>query len=139
MLDNYYAAEAAIIARVRDQVPDLKTVVGLSQEIKVDSATGALPGAVVVCDGHEPKDQAGGRVLITQKWEITIVVSAPNDRSGAKARAEAGPLIVGVIRALAGWTPATGFSSMELQAGGWEEYTENMAQFGFAMKTNIAI
>ena len=139
MPDSYYTAEAAIISRIHAQAPQVKTVTGIHQETKADSATGPLPAVVVSCGGHEPKGHAGIRALVSQRWEITLVVAAPNDRSGAKARAEAGPLIIAVIRALAGWRPASGCSGMELQAGGWEEYTENMAMFGFAMTTNISI
>ena len=139
MPDNYYIAEAAIITRIADQVAAVKTVVGLAQETKTDSATGALPAVVVACGGHEPKDHAGPRAQIAQRWEITVVVSAPNDRSGAKARLEAGPLIVSVIRALSGWSPAPGCSAMKLESGGWEDYQEGTAQFGFALTTNIVI
>ena len=139
MPDSYYENENTIIARIKDQVPQLRTVTGINQNTEADSATGPLPAVVVVCGGHEPKGHAGGRTLIIQKWEMTIIVSAPNDRSGAKARAEAGPLIISVIRAVAGWRPGVGCSAMGLEAGGWEEYTENMAQFGFVMTTNISI
>ncbi|MDH5509561.1 MAG: DUF1834 family protein [Nitrospinota bacterium] len=139
MLDNYYATETAIISRIQSQVPQIKTVTGIHQEVKADSATGPLPAVVVACGGHEPKNHAGPHALVAQRWEVTVVVSAPNDRSGAKARTEAGPLIIAAIRALAGWSPVTGCSGMALEAGGWEEYTENMALFGFAMTTNISI
>ena len=106
-MDNYLALEGLLIARLRDQIPDIP-----SQGVKdlAGVKTLALPNAslFVYLVGDHPGETAdlGANQQIRQSWTVEVVVrNTFQAATGAGARQEAGPLLAQVIRALSGWTP----------------------------------
>lgn len=125
-MNGLYDLEDAIIARLKEHVPALKHVAGVNDPVELGPGSHWTPAAAVVHDGYRAlESRAGVDQIIAQRWLVAVIVHAPNERSGAKARAEAGPLFMAVIDALKGWKPTPGTSRMELADGPGEEYTDD--------------
>lgn len=125
-MNGFYDLENAIIARLKAEVAQLKHVAGVNDPVELAPGSHWTPAAAVVHDGYRAlESRAGAEQIIAQRWLVAVIVHAPNERSGAKARAEAGPLLMAVIAALKGWRPAPGTSRLELADGPGEEYTDD--------------
>ena len=118
MLTDYLAAEPLIVARLRDQVAGVPHVLTAADLAGVEARAQHTPALHVIYDGDEPAGEAGqsdaGDVQITwQRWLVVLAVRSARDTlGGAGARALAGPLLVAVIQALAGWRPSADHSPM---------------------------
>jgi hypothetical protein len=138
MTQGYFSAERAIVDRLAGTLPEIKSAAGSHAGALVDDAS-RRPCVAVIYDGYEPMGRGEGKSMIRQRWRITIVVDARNDKSGADARAAAGPIINKVISAVAGWKPLPELSPMELAAGNGAEYKNGVAAFSLVFSANLII
>lgn len=112
MLADYLAAEAAIIGRLKEQVAGFAGVLGAGDLGAVEEKSQQTPAAHVLYDGDVVAGGGDGRggnnaaQMVMQRWMVVVAVrNARDPLGGTGARADAGPLITGVIRALSGWAP----------------------------------
>lgn len=116
-MEDWFAAEAPIVARLREQVPGLALVEGVRDvgEVTDSMLQRSLPAAVVMYYGDaeiEPVEDSAGEV-VTQHWLVMLyTASARTPTTGADARAEAGALIPAIRAALAGWRPGPDFAPL---------------------------
>lgn len=120
MVADYLSAEPLIVARLRDQVeavPDAN-VLTAADLAGVEARAQHTPALHVIYDGDEPAGEAGqseygDTQVVQQRWLVVVAVRSARDTlGGAGARALAGPLLVAVIQALAGWRPSADHSPM---------------------------
>ncbi len=112
-LDDYLAIEEPLVERLREAVPELVTVTTAAElEDVANLRQKPPPAAIVIYDGDDvpqtPQSEAarGQRQVVLQRWLVVIAVQNVRDqRQGSSVRREAGPLMVKVIRAVAGWQP----------------------------------
>lgn len=120
MITDYLSAEPLIVDRLRLQVaavpdPNVMTAADLSG---VEQRAQHTPALHIIYDGDEPagesgQSEAGDAQVIWQRWLVVVAVRNVRDTTGgAGARAMAGPLLVSVIQALAGWRPSVDHSPM---------------------------
>lgn len=117
MIENYLEAEEGILLRLKDQIADLKGVYGMADLASVrDRAANLAPCVCVVYDGDTIPGGEGGRggqgeaQTVLQRWIAWLIVRNVNNvHEGVAVRAEAGPLMSAVIKALAGHKPGTSF------------------------------
>ena len=120
MLADYLAAEPLIVTRLRGEVAGVPSahVLTAADLSGVEARAQHTPALHVIYDGDEPLGESGqsdaGDVQITwQRWLVVVAVRSARDTTGgAGARALAGPLLVAVIQALAGWRPSADHSPL---------------------------
>ncbi len=115
---DYLAAEGAIIARLTANVPGLEQVSSEASVASLQSGQLDTPAALVLWshDTPEKNDDPEAPQRIEQTWLVCLVVSVADDKTGERARAQAGPLITRVIRAMKAWVPADGFEAFTFSA-----------------------
>jgi hypothetical protein len=140
MVDDYLAAEAPIIARLKALVPALRAVAG-APEIVVPPQ---VPSALVIYDGDTipqgPGGQAGNGALqvVRQRWMVVLIVhNLRYAAEGAEARLTAGPLLIEVMRALAGWPPLPELRPMRRVQGPEVDYRDGVALFPLMYETQL--
>lgn len=120
MLTDYLAAEPLIVARLQAQVAGVPAahVLTAADLAGVEARAQITPSLHVLYDGDEPAGEAGqsetgDTQIVQQRWLVVVAVrSARDTRGGSGARALAGPLMVAVIQALAGWRPSADHGPM---------------------------
>lgn len=134
------AAEGAIVARIKAQVPGLRDVLTAAEAADVQSTRQRTPAAHVLFAGYEPIKQNQGAAQIRTTW--AVVVAVKNTRApiaGDEARDEAGPFMASIIAALIGWKPAEGHSALQVQAGAPPFYDNGYGYFPLAFTTETTI
>jgi hypothetical protein len=100
---------AAIVARLRDQVPDLRAVLMVDEfDPAAAPAPRQLPSAIVLLDGmrvvQRPAGAYGLPLNCEQDWMVALAVRSARADADA-ASAEAGALLPQVVAALHGYVP----------------------------------
>ena len=116
-MDNYLAAEALIIARLKENVEALKTVSDWSDYTTLDEASFTSPAAYVLFLGYRPvQEHSDGAVQQTEQlWGVVVAVrNARQARSKSGVREDAGPLMASVMAVLQGWKPSNEHSALKL-------------------------
>jgi len=104
-LDNQLAAEARIEARLQAEFEGLARVLVVAASDDLFDAVQLAPSIAIMHSGERPGPYRHGRQFIEQAWTVYAVARRVNDKTGARARAEAGRLMVRVNHALLGWAP----------------------------------
>ena len=116
-VDNLYALESRIIERLREKVPQFKTVacgsaIGSEISTLIDPAAAFVVPRAFRFDGDAGK---GRSVKIVQPWEIIICVPHVHDLATLEGTAyQAGIYIYPSIAALAGWKPTNDYAEFRL-------------------------
>ncbi|MBU1565580.1 MAG: hypothetical protein KJ630_08120 [Proteobacteria bacterium] len=97
----------ALIARIKDQVPGLKSVVGMEDLDAAMETDALLPAAVVIFAGDYPdKPESGLNTFagqrLTRYWSVIVVLELTSGPGEAMALVEA------VNKAGIGWQPCRG-------------------------------
>ena len=107
--------------RIRDRVPELARDTAGAVDFAALVAAGQLPqrlpAAFVIVGGliADGERRAGGTSsTVTQTIAVVLVQGDHRDTTGEAARAAVWPLEWAVIRELAGWSPAPGYSEFLL-------------------------
>lgn len=114
-MENLFSAEAAIVARIRDQVPDLRTVASASILAGEDDIAKYCPAAFVLPAQGEEVRRADNSVLKVERqyWQVVVAVKNIKDPlDTATAAAEAGKYLAAIRRALWAWEPTTDHMAM---------------------------
>jgi len=114
---DWLAAEPALVARLKDQVPELRGVftasdtqslVGTASKAPINQAP--TPAAHVLYMGDLPIGNAVGQgeaQMLEQHWMIGLMIQNYRDpKTGAAARTQASALIPKVLKAINGWDPS---------------------------------
>lgn len=122
MLDNWLAAEALIIERLKVKVPEAKLVHAMP-ELDIEHVAQKCPALIVIYQGDRIADDANNAQVIVaeQVWSVVVVVKNVKDiAQGSASRAEAGVLLTKAIKALSGWQPSPDFKAgmKRVNAGG---------------------
>lgn len=139
MLDHL-AAEALLVARLKDQVPEFRAVYTAGELAQVDEATQIVPAAHVIYDGERFEDEAGKGAArkVTQTWLVVVAVESASDPvTGAGARASAGVLMQKAINALAGHKLGEGFRECRRADAPRASYSGPFAYFPLAFEVSF--
>ena len=137
-----------VIVRLRDQVPDLRSVQGAAEfQQLVDNRVQPQHGVAAYVlplglRGQQPMDAAGGFIQpVTEAVGVVLMLNS-NDALGQRAIQRLKPLLTEIIEAVASWAPPTGalgvFQLMRAQlvnvSGGFLTY-----QIDFSIPTRLRI
>ena len=107
---SYLAIGEQIVARLRDQVPELLEVYTPSEIGDAEESSQITPCCHVVYGGDTVADDAGrGQAnIVTQQWFVILAVrhSASQLNDTLELQKEAGLIIPKILKALQGWQPA---------------------------------
>lgn len=130
---DLFAAEAAIIARLRAMLASNVSVGSAAALAGRTDLTGLLPGAFVAAGIASRADSGdeGALIVETQTWQVVLCAAINRDvaTQSAQYSAALGALGAQVIAALSGWQPDesfkpllnTGREAPQIQPGGWIE------------------
>lgn len=145
-MDNYLCTESAIIDRVKGQVPSLKGVFSASDLDGVTEAQQITPAAHVLYLGDKVIETSNGRSALGDRQEVdqvwAVVLAVRNARTqitGEAARADAGPLIVAILKALQGWKPETGFTPLKRTNAPGPGFKSGFGYFPLYFTTRVSI
>lgn len=104
---NHLFLEAALIDRLREQVPAVRLVAGAASLPALSDKASPSPAAYVVYDGEKVVSTShdGRREIVEQRWLIVLVVRHAAQDGGAALRESAGELLAALLAALSGFTP----------------------------------
>jgi len=128
------------VARVKDQVPELRQVYTVGQLAQVDEASQAVPAAHVIYDGERFGAGAGQGAAqkVVQDWLVVLAVdSAVDALTGSGARASAGTLIGKLITALAGYQLSADFRPCKRVQAPKPAYNGSFAYFPLAFEVGF--
>jgi hypothetical protein len=114
---NLLAAENAIVARLREQIPDVDvgSVAAIAGSLDI---TSRLPFMFVQPGGSQPSDiRGGGRAALDQQtWVVQVMVGTPPDKRFLDSSyQDAGELLGRVYQALTGWSVGAGSTPFRYQ------------------------
>jgi hypothetical protein len=105
--EDYLYLQPLIAQRLREQMPNL-VAYGVQSMDQILATELRQPVAFVLWDGERFADaaRAGGSTISAQRWAVMLAVANANqDAQDAPLNNEAGPLMAGIHKALAGWEP----------------------------------
>jgi len=141
MLADYLAAGPLIIARIADAVPGIVSVLPARDLASLTESTLQSPTVFVVYDGDRLADTAGrGQAqAVQQRWLVVLAIrNAKQGDGGAGMAAEAGPLLVGLLKALQGWQPnSTDYRPLVRVAAPRPGYSPAFAYYPLAFESQI--
>lgn len=107
---TYLAIGEQIVARLKDQVPELLAVYTPSEIGDAEESSQITPCCHVVYGGDQVADSAGrgAASMITQEWFVILAVSHASSQLNdtTDLQKEAGLIIPKILKALQGWQPA---------------------------------
>lgn len=103
---DYFDAAGAITARLRAQVPQVRSVRTASSLAEIGHMTPEAPSLIVCWDGDALSAPAECLHPIEQRWIVALTVRSARDTAGGSGVLEAaGPLLSLTLAALLGWRP----------------------------------
>ncbi len=132
-VDNFYAAEPLLIARLRDQLPgSLKTIdsvdllAGVENIAKYLDAVFVMPSPMDAVDSSEQ----GGVVVDKQDFQVTVCVQHIKDADNPAATDQAaGAIMFQVFKSLAGYALGPGFQAVRYDGRGAPFYGRGYAEY----------
>ena len=120
----------AIVARLRNQVPDLRVVLAIDEFDPAQTQPRQLPAAVVLLDHLRVKGSNAMRqeATIEQDWLVVLALRSAARAPGGNA-AQAGALIPAVVAALLGFKPDGGARAIEWRTGPRPDYGSDVSYF----------
>ncbi len=111
LADDYFALEARLIARAREVFGDeMRGYYGVAETAELNLRNLPTPSLQFVFErdvlgSGDGAQQAGGAIqLVRQQWTIWLAVANHRQgRGGEHRRSEAGPYLIRLINAFAGW------------------------------------
>ncbi|MBF0627862.1 MAG: hypothetical protein HQL91_06550 [Magnetococcales bacterium] len=139
-MEDLFAAEGLILARLRTQVAAFRLVAGARELKSIPAGTGTTPALYLVADGFQPLGSAGGEQALEPLWLAVVAVRHGRQvADGAGERQEAGPLLAAVCQALIGWQPADGYAPMRLVTTPGALFTDGLALFPLRFATRLRV
>lgn len=142
-MDDYLAAESAIVAQLKDRVANVHILsaaelAGVPQKGQVTPAVHVIYGGDQVPTASADRGYSGKPQKVLQKWLAVIAVrNAGSQVTGEKQREQAGPIISQVIAALAGFEAGKGFGPMMRINAPAPAYNGTFAYFPLQFTTEV--
>jgi len=142
IIENYFDAEAAIVARLEAQVPDLQKVfTPFDIADAVQSSQPNLCAHVIYAGDTLPGNEAGqgtGRV-VAQKWLVIVAQRQAQAQlqNTIQIRSAAGIVIPKVLRALQGWAPVEWMRPLSRVPAPQPGFSSSFAYFPFMFEGRI--
>lgn len=135
---DHLAAEALLIAKIKEAIPEFRAVYGAGELAKIGEVSLTTPSAHVIYDGEHFIGDAvghGKKQMIGQTWLVVVSINSSRDPvSGGGARASAGTLIQQVIETLAGYQLADEYRPLMRVNPPKPAYNGNFAYFPVAFE-----
>jgi hypothetical protein len=104
---DYFDVATALVARLRAQVPQVRSVRTASSLAELAHMTPEAPSLIVCWDGDSLPAPAECLQPVEQRWIVALTVRSARDTAGGSGVLEvAGPLMSLTLAALMGWRPA---------------------------------
>lgn len=104
MADNLFAAEPLILARIREQLPDLRHVLSHAARDKDRAVTEYVPAVFLIAEDGEPESSGPQKVSEQQHWAAVIAVAYLDDADPeAVWLQQAGDIGARLIKAMHDW------------------------------------
>lgn len=144
IIDNYFEPEAAIVARVKEQVAGLKDVYTPFDLAGMVEASQASPAVHVIYAGDAPPSDAAGRgevSALAQRWLVVLAVrsSSAQLQQTSDIRQLAGATIPVLLRSLQGWQPVTWMRPLKRVPGPPAGYSPAFAYFPFMFEGRFVL
>lgn len=142
MITDHLAAEALIIARLKDRVsvPHVLSVAELAGVLEEKQLT---PAVQVIYAGTTPQggDPDGAHRIAAQSWLTVVAVrnARQTGRSGTAIREQAGPIITQVLEALSGYRLGAGLRELRWMPGPAPAYSGVFGYFPLRFECEFLI
>jgi hypothetical protein len=144
-MDDYLSAEPAIIARLKDQVPEMRGHFSASDLEGVVEAQQVTPAVHVLYYGDRVvsgsgTSSTGEMQCVDQLWYVVLAVrNARTPNTNEAVRADAGPLVSKVLKALQGWKPSALHGPLKRINGADPGFKAGFAYFPYLFQTRLTI
>jgi hypothetical protein len=132
---NYFDAEAAIVERLNDLLPELKAVLTPFSIGDMVEASQLSPTVHVIYGGDQvaSTEGRGQKAMISQRWLIVLAVRAPKAQlqQTSDIRVVAGDIIPNLLQALQGWQAIPQMRPLVRVNGPAAGYSSTFAYFPF--------
>jgi hypothetical protein len=143
VIDDYFASEFGIVNRLLVEVPEVNGHVFTPNDISQVTSEQQITPAIHVIYGGSILGKCssdGQSQVFEQIWIIVLAVkNAQAQKTGEKLRAEAGPIICKILRALQGFVPADGFESLHRFEASEPIYLAGFACYPLGFTTKLTI
>lgn len=146
LITNYFAAEQAIVDRLKAEVPGIMKVYtpfDLQGVVESSQASPALhvvySGDVVGGTNPGPQAGAGAAKVVDQRWLVVLAVrtAAAQLQDTSEIRTKAGVIVPAILDALQGWQPAQWMRPLARVGGPTAGYSSSFAYFPFLFEGRV--
>lgn len=146
LITNYFAAEAAIVARLQEKVSGITKIYTPFDLQGVVESSQASPALHVVYSGDlvggtnpGPQAGAGAAKIVDQRWLVVLAVrtAAAQLQDTTEIRTKAGVLIPAILGALQGWQPVEWMRPLARVSGPSAGYSSSFAYFPFLFEGRV--
>ena len=139
---NYFNAEAAIIERLKELLPQVKVLTPFSIGDMIESSQPS-PAIHVIYGGDQVAGESnnGTKSVIDQRWMIVLAVRTPKAQlqHTADIRTMAGEIVPTLLKALQGWQPIPEMRKLVRVNGPPAGYSSSFAYFPFLFEGQLII
>lgn len=143
IIKDYFEAEKALVARIKEQMPELKEVYTPFSLSDMVESSQASPAVHIIYAGDNVKSSEAGQgsaKMIGQKWMVVLAVRNANSQlqKTTEIRNLAGELIPKLLGSLQGWKPTPASRPLVRIAGSPPPgYSSAFAYFPFMFESTI--
>lgn len=146
LITNYFAAEQAIVDRLKAEVPGIMKVYtpfDLQGVVESSQASPALhvvySGDVVGGTNPGPQAGAGAAKVVDQRWLVVLAVrtAAAQLQDTSEIRTKAGVIVPAILGALQGWQPVQWMRPLARVSGPTAGYSSSFAYFPFLFEGRV--
>ena len=146
LITNYFAAEQAIVDRLKAEVPGIMKVYtpfDLQGVVESSQASPALhvvySGDVVGSTNPGPQAGAGAAKVVDQRWLVVLAVrtAAAQLQDTSEIRTKAGVIVPAILGALQGWQPVQWMRPLARVGGPTAGYSSSFAYFPFLFEGRV--
>lgn len=144
LITDYFAAESAIIARLKSQVGSLVpekhyfTPFGIGEMLESSQPS---PAIHVIYAGDVPAETAGRgeQTFVNQRWLVVLAIRCATAQlqDTLKIRQDAGKIVPSLLDALQGWAPVEWMRPLSRVGGPPAGYSSAFAYFPFLFQGRI--
>ena len=146
LITNYFAAEQAIVERLRDKVAGIVKIYTPFDLQGVVEASQASPALHVVYAGDGvggtqpgPQSGSGAGKAVDQRWLVVLAVrtAAAQLQDTTEIRVKAGEFVPQILDALQGWQPVEWMRPLARVGGPSAGYSSSFAYFPFLFEGRV--
>jgi hypothetical protein len=141
-IDDYFAAEAAIVARLKAEIPAItKVLTPFTITDMLESSQGDLALHVIYSGDVLPGESAGRGAIrpVDQRWLVILAVRCVKAQlqNTTELRTKAGPFVPLILKALQGWAPVEWMRPLSRVPGPAAGYSATFGYFPFMFEGRI--